>query len=631
MGKFDNYINVTAPIHSATIKGKLGNANEIFLEGDTKNIESEIKEINSRHENLNKKHDTLSSKHESLSKTVQGIALTGGASTATNVTYNNDNSGLNAENAQDAIDEVSSIGHFAKRGGVVNISTNYNSDHIAEVLTLSQALSKVPSTDRVLGFQGKYLASDGWHTIIYIGNSLTDWGDTTKWTDLADKVFNSISKNATFAGIATPTTNPDTPDGPVFYIANGKGTYTNFGDIDVTEDEVVVLYYDNIWHKNITGIASNDKLTELEKKVSEVDKEFIETNEESIIFKDNNNNEVLHIDENGLDAKNLKSNGKKVITENDISNLPSKEDVDKIQNKVQDIIQENISEYDDDDELIVLNENSNKVVKIGDYGIKSKNYFDLDDKPITQLLYGKSVRIFGGSVSWLFDRYTGGDILRNKGLIVLDDGVSGAGFWTNMAIDNGEIKYTGANIQKQVELATEEGQNVYDYYILWASTNDRNEATYNEKNYTAHDNFDINNRLSQCGGINYCIKKLCEFAPNSKIVIVGSLKAFSGDPSGNYPLQGGKYTSTCELDEVFKAKVDGQEKCAKRFSIPFFSLWENSGFNEYNSDTYFFHSIDDKVYTQYTQYGGYGNDGTHPNALGYEVIANKLYNFIKNI
>ena len=106
MGKFDNYINVTAPLHSATTKGKLGNANEIFLEGDTKNIENEIKEINSRHENLNKKHDALNSKHESLSKTVQGISATGGASTATNVTYNNDASGLTAENAQDAIDEL---------------------------------------------------------------------------------------------------------------------------------------------------------------------------------------------------------------------------------------------------------------------------------------------------------------------------------------------------------------------------------------------------------------------------------------------------------------------------------------------------------------------------------------------
>lgn len=101
MGKFDDYINVTAPLHSATTKGKLGNANEIFLEGDTQNIENEIKEINS-------KHNELSTKHESLSRTVQGIAATGGASNANNVTYNNVSSGLNAENAQDAIDELQS-------------------------------------------------------------------------------------------------------------------------------------------------------------------------------------------------------------------------------------------------------------------------------------------------------------------------------------------------------------------------------------------------------------------------------------------------------------------------------------------------------------------------------------------
>lgn len=50
----------------------------------------------------------LTAKHESLSKTVQGIAATGGASTANNVTYKNNNNKLNAENAQDAIDELAS-------------------------------------------------------------------------------------------------------------------------------------------------------------------------------------------------------------------------------------------------------------------------------------------------------------------------------------------------------------------------------------------------------------------------------------------------------------------------------------------------------------------------------------------
>ena len=66
-----------------------------------------------------------------------------------------------------------------------------------------------------------------------------------------------------FAGVATTATNPGTPDAKVFYIANGKGTYTNFGSLEVTEDEVVVLYWDTAWHKVATGIASNSKLTAL--------------------------------------------------------------------------------------------------------------------------------------------------------------------------------------------------------------------------------------------------------------------------------------------------------------------------------------------------------------------------------
>ena len=73
-----------------------------------------------------------------------------------------------------------------------------------------------------------------------------------------------------FAGVATKDTNPGTPDAKVFYIANGKGTYTNFGDINVTEDEVVVLYWDTAWHKEATGIASNEKLSELESEVSQL-------------------------------------------------------------------------------------------------------------------------------------------------------------------------------------------------------------------------------------------------------------------------------------------------------------------------------------------------------------------------
>ena len=92
-------INLTDEIEVKTKKGKLGGAKQIFLEGDTQTVEKEIQDINSR-------HNTLNTKHESLSKTVQGIAATGGASTATNVTYDNANSGMTAENIQDAVDKL---------------------------------------------------------------------------------------------------------------------------------------------------------------------------------------------------------------------------------------------------------------------------------------------------------------------------------------------------------------------------------------------------------------------------------------------------------------------------------------------------------------------------------------------
>ena len=78
-----------------------------------------------------------------------------------------------------------------------------------------------------------------------------------------------------FAGVATIDTNPENPDAKVFYIANGKGTYTNFGGIEVTEDDVVVLYWDSSWHKVSTGIASQEKLTELEGKIAHGNKKGI--------------------------------------------------------------------------------------------------------------------------------------------------------------------------------------------------------------------------------------------------------------------------------------------------------------------------------------------------------------------
>lgn len=72
-------------------------------------------------------------------------------------------------------------------------------------------------------------------------------------------MINSLGTGYQFMGIATPETDPGILDQKVYYIAKGKGTYTNFGGINVDENEVVLLTYNGIWSKLKTGIVNNFK------------------------------------------------------------------------------------------------------------------------------------------------------------------------------------------------------------------------------------------------------------------------------------------------------------------------------------------------------------------------------------
>ena len=75
------------------------------------------------------------------------------------------------------------------------------------------------------------------------------------------QALNELFKNATFAGIATPTTNPGTPDGPVFYLATEAGTYSNFNGISVADGEAVILQWNNgVWTKKTTRLATEQEI-----------------------------------------------------------------------------------------------------------------------------------------------------------------------------------------------------------------------------------------------------------------------------------------------------------------------------------------------------------------------------------
>lgn len=60
-------------------------------------------------------------------------------------------------------------------------------------------------------------------------------------------IINSVGANATFAGVATPSTNPGTPDGPVFYLATEKGIYSNFNSLSIHEGISVLKYDGSSW------------------------------------------------------------------------------------------------------------------------------------------------------------------------------------------------------------------------------------------------------------------------------------------------------------------------------------------------------------------------------------------------
>ena len=181
-----------------------------------------------------------------------------------------------------------------------------------------------------------------------------------------NQMVTTLGAGYQFAGVATTATNPGSPDAKVFYIANGKGKYEKFGGLEVTEDEVVVLYWDSAWHKVATGIASQEKLTELGRKTSGISNNDATSSEQEIVFVKNNGEEVGIINDEGADFIHLKSGGKNVVTKEYGKDLSSNDYTDKDKELVQSLSY-NISSkesYVADESVAFKNEGGETVFEI---------------------------------------------------------------------------------------------------------------------------------------------------------------------------------------------------------------------------------------------------------------------------
>lgn len=70
-------------------------------------------------------------------------------------------------------------------------------------------------------------------------------------------MISSLGKNYQFAGIATPTTNPGTPDQNIYYLAFENGTYSNFNAITLNNEIAILLNQNGVWEKIETDFANS--------------------------------------------------------------------------------------------------------------------------------------------------------------------------------------------------------------------------------------------------------------------------------------------------------------------------------------------------------------------------------------
>lgn len=172
----------------------------------------------------------------------------------------------------------------------------------------------------------------------------------------------------------------------------------------------------------------------------------------------------------------------------------------------------------------------------------------------------KSIGVFGGSYSiipesrvvkdgWKF--YLNAD--------VIDYGCGGYGF-----------SYKQGSIQDEVDNC-----DVHDIYVLWASTNDftSNREAGASSDYTIKDNYRESNRVTQCGGINYCIKRLKEKNPNCLIVMISSSIFFQS-------LNGYELSLTNDTGESLAYYVKMQSECCRINKVPFLNLLESVDLEE---------------------------------------------------
>lgn len=196
------------------------------------------------------------------------------------------------------------------------------------------------------------------------------------------------------------------------------------------------------------------------------------------------------------------------------------------------------------------------------------------------------IAVFGGSFSCVPESMCAKEIWKKElCATVTDYGVGGMGFSPRTGEDN---------IQVQVDRAVKTEK--YDVYVLWASNNDifQRHPIGSYTDYTPLDGFDEEKRISQCGGINYCIKTIFENNPFAKIIFFTTLSSEYDPPFSDNPFsEKGAYDY-----------VKGQIACCEYWGVPCLNMFLNVPINCYTKSVYV---LEDGVHLSEDAYRYMGN------------------------
>ncbi len=198
---------------------------------------------------------------------------------------------------------------------------------------------------------------------------------------------------------------------------------------------------------------------------------------------------------------------------------------------------------------------------------------------------GKSIAVFGGSLSVNKESQAAKLMWRQYlNMHVTDYGQGGFGFSSLQG-----------SVQNQVNRAKK-----HDIYILWASTNDytNNREPGTPQDYTEADGFDQSKLVTQCGGMNYCIKKLRELNPKATIYVFGALP-FWQNPGGYDPAS----TETNKTGHNFAYYIDLQRQVAEAQGLKFFDQFNLPVITPESKDRYY---LSDKLHMNYNGYANVG-------------------------